>query len=540
MRMRSRVDADPLLRVEELTTEFPGLRAVDGVSFSVARGSIVALVGSSGSGKTVTALSLLRLVREPGRIVAGRVLYGGRDLLLLAEPELRAVRGGRIATVFQDPLTALHPAMRIGDQIAEAIRAHLPLGAKEAATRAVGLLELTGTPLSGERARAFPHQLSSGLRQRATIAMALAADPELLIADEPTTSLDATLQRELLGLFARLRRERGLAMLLITHDLAIAAALADQVLVMDHGQIVERGSPRELLGSPRYPATARLVTSAQALETPAPAPHSGPSRLLELDHVSKRFEGTRQHAVEDVSLHIHAGETLALVGESGSGKTTLGRIAVRLLAPSSGCVRFAGSDLASLDSLALRRVRRELQIIFPDPAAALDPRQRVGAIVGEPLQVHRMVSSERQRTARVVELLEQVGLEALHARRYPHQLSGGQRQRVAIARALATKPRLIVADEPLTALDVTTQAEIIELLARLQATTGLSLLLIAHDLRIVRRLATRVAVMRAGQIVELATAGELYRSPQHPYTRSLLSAAPALEGLGEYPQNAAP
>ena len=523
--MRRYVDSQPLLRVEGLTTEFPGQRAVDGVSFSVARGSIVALVGSSGSGKTVTALSLLRLVREPGRIVAGRVLYGGRDLLRLGEPELRAVRGGRIATVFQDPLGALHPSMRIGDQIAEAIRAHLPVGAQEAAARAVGLLELTGTPLPGERARAFPHQLSSGLRQRATIAMALAAGPEILIADEPTTSLDAILQRELLELFARLRRERGLSMLLITHDLAIAASLADQVLVMDHGQIVERGSPRELLGSPCHPASARLVASTRLLGTPAPEQRPGPSRLLELEHLSKRFKGTQRAAVEDVSLHVDAGETLALVGESGSGKTTLGRMAMRLLAPSSGAVRFAGADLASLAPAALRRVRRELQIIFPDPAAALDPRQRVGAIIGEPLRVHRMVATEEQRMARVVELLEQVGLEARHLRRYPHQLSGGQRQRVAIARALATRPRLVIADEPLTALDVTTQAEIIELLARLQASTGMSLLLIAHDLRIVRRLATRVAVMRAGEIVEQASAEEIYRNSQHPYTRSLLSAA---------------
>ncbi len=523
--MRSCVGADPLLRIEGLTTDFPGHRAVDGVSFSVERGSIVALVGSSGSGKTVTALSLLRLVREPGRVVAGSVWYGGRDLLRLGEPELRAVRGGRIATVFQDPLGALHPSMRIGDQIAEAIRAHLPVGAQEAVARAVGLLALTGTPLPGERARAFPHQLSSGLRQRATIAMALAADPEILIADEPTTSLDAILQRELLELFSRLRRARGLSLLLITHDLAIANSLADQVLVMEHGQIVERGSPGELLGSPRHAATARLVTSTRVLETPSPGPRAVSSRLLEFDRISRRFEGAQRHAVEDVSLHVDAGETLALVGESGSGKTTLGRMAVRLLAPSAGSVRFGGADLASLEPAALRRVRRELQIIFPDPAAALDPRQRVGAIIGEPLRVHRMVATEEQRMARVVELLEQVGLEALHALSYPHQLSGGQRQRVAIARALATRPRLVIADEPLTALDVTTQAEIIELLGRLQAATGMSLLLIAHDLRIVRRLATRVAVMRAGQIVELASADQIYRNPQHPYTRSLLSAA---------------
>lgn len=512
---------------------------MDGVSFSIPRGSILALVGCSGSGKTVTALSLLRLVRAPGRIVGGRVLYGGRDLLQLPERELRSVRGGRIATVFQDPLTALHPAMRIEDQIAETIRAHSPLSAKAAAARAVELLELTGTPSPKERARAFPHQLSSGLRQRATIAMALAGGPELLIADEPTTAVDATLQGELLGLFARLRRERGLAMLLITHDLAIAASLADEILVMHKGRIVEQGKPGALLGSPAHPASGKLVASVVALDAP-PGPSRATSPLLELRRVSKRFGGARTLAVEEASLHVGAGETLALVGESGSGKTTLGRIAVRLLPPTSGSVTFAGTDLASLDALGLRRIRRELQIVFSDPAAALDPRQRVSSIVAEPLEVHRMAPSESEKTSRVLELLGQVGLEALHAERYPHQLSGGQRQRVALARALATKPRLIVADEPLTSLDVTTQVEMVELLARLQQTTGMALLLIAHDLRVVRRLATRIAVMRAGRIVELGRAEELYRNPQHPYTRSLLSAMPPSGRQRTEPRAAAP
>ena len=522
--------ADPLLRVEDLTTEFPGLRAVDCASFSVERGSITAIVGPSGSGKTVLALSLLRLVRAPGRIARGRVLYGGVDLLRLPERQLRAVRGKRIATVFQDPLSALHPAMRVGQQIAEAIRAHLPLDAKAASARAIELLELTGTPLASRRARAYPHELSSGLRQRATIAMALAADPELLIADEPTTALDATLQREMLELFARLRRERGMAMLLITHDLAVAASLADDVLVMDAGAIVEQGRPGGLLGSPRHVATARLLASERILEAVAPPQTGDPSRLLELHRISKGFHGSPDLSVDDVSLHVAAGETLALVGESGSGKTTLGRIALRLLTPDSGSVIFAGKDLASLDGAGLRRARRELQIVFSDPAAALDPRQRICGIVAEPLEVHRLFSSASQKADRVVQLLEEVGLGALHARRYPHQLSGGQRQRVAIARALATRPRLIVADEPLTALDVNSQAGLVELLATLQATTGLALLLIAHDLRIVRRLATRVAVMRAGRIVEVASADDLYRSPQHPYTRSLLSAMTVLSG----------
>ena len=534
------VDSDPLLRVEELTTEFPGLRAVDAVSFSVSRGSVVALVGSSGSGKTMTALSLLRLVRPPGRITGGRVLFRGRDLLRLPESELRTIRGGRIGTVFQDPLTALHPAMRIGTQIAETIRAHLPLDAKSAATRAIELLELCGTPLPAERSRAYPHELSSGLRQRATIAMALAADPELLIADEPTASLDATLQRELLGLFAHLRKERGFAMLLITHDLAIAASLADQVLVMAGGKLVAQGAPRDLLRSPTQGAAARLVASAQALESPPRMPLAASSSLLEVHRVSKRFDGARVFAVEDVSFQIAAGETVALVGESGSGKTTLGRIVVQLLSPTSGSVGFAGSDLASLDAPGLRRTRRELQIIFSDTAGALDPRQRIGDAIAEPLEVHGLVSSELEKRHRVMELLQQVGLEAQHARRFPHQLSGGQRQRVAIARALATNPRLIVADEPLTALDVTTQAEIVELLAKLQETTGLSLLLIAHDLRVVRRLAMRVAVMCAGRIVELSTADEVYRKPQHPYTRSLLSAMPVLGRIDITSRNSTP
>jgi oligopeptide/dipeptide ABC transporter ATP-binding protein len=524
-----------LLHVENLTTDFSTaggvVRAVDGVSFSIPSGKVVALVGASGSGKTVTALSTLRLIREPGRIVAGRVLYRGRDILRMADGELRTVRGGKIATVFQDPLTSLHPAMRICDQIVESIRAHLPVDRHAAAARAIDLLRRVGMPEPALRSREYPHELSSGLRQRAMLAIALAAGPELLIADEPTSYLDATLQAEMLGMFAQLRREQGLAMLLITHDLALAAEIADEVLVMAAGRIAESGSPAELFQHPGQPATTQLVASIRAIEEPGPVHVETAPRLLELRAVSKRFSpaGTAVRGVDEVSLQVGAGETLALVGESGSGKTTLGRIAVGLLRPSSGSVSFDGNEITSLGGRALRRIRRDLQMIFPDAAAALDPRQRIAAAISEPLEVHGMLAPGEQRRNRVLELLEQVGLASALADRFPHQLSGGQRQRVVIARALATNPTLIVADEPLSAVDVTLQAQIVELLAGLRRARGLTFLLVAHDLRVVRRLAMRVAVMHAGRIVEVSRADDLYRDPLHPCTRALVAAMPRFE-----------
>ena len=517
------VEPEPLLCVENLTIGFRGHRAVDGVSFSISRGKVTALVGASGSGKTVIALGLLRLLSKPARIVGGRVRFDGWNLLESSETELRTVRGRRIGMVFQDPSTALHPALRIGVQIAETVRAHFPTSRAVAEARSIELLRMAGMPDAENRARDFPHQLSSGLRQRALIALALTAEPDLLIADEPTAALDATLQAEILATLARLRRERGLAILLITHDLALAGP-ADEILVMERGRIVERGTPAGLLGQPGHAATAALVASARALEVlPEPDDQQRPS-LLSLRNVSKRFSHHRM-AVDDVTLVVGAGETVALVGESGSGKTTLARMALGLLAPTSGSIVFDGTDLAATTGRELRTMRRNLQMIFSDPGAALDPRQSIAAAIGEPLDVHGL---GEQRRERVVQLLENVGLSAALADRYPHQLSGGQRQRVGIARALATRPRLIVADEPFTALDVTTQAQLVELLARLQAQTGLAFLLIAHDLRIVRRLAARVAVMQSGRIVESSAAAELYRAPRHPHTRALLSAVPSL------------
>jgi peptide/nickel transport system ATP-binding protein len=561
----------PLLDVQDLAVAFPGdgawVPAVRGASLAVHRGEMVGLVGESGSGKTLTALSVLRLAPANARITGrvwldGVVKQGGGDgdggdLLALSEKEMRRVRGGRIGFVFQEPMTALDPVYSIGFQIAEAVRAHRRMSRRQALDEAAGLLDRVALPDARRRLADYPHQLSGGQRQRVGIAMALAAGPDLLLADEPTTALDVTLQAQVLDLLARLRAELGLTVLLITHDLGIVAETCDRVAVMHRGEVVETAGVETLFRAPEHAYTRFLLGSLPKAEPLLPHPPGPPlpvagramgegmgvrswvggggeGSLAEAVQLSREFTVRRGllqrthgvlRAVDRVDLTIRRGECLALVGESGSGKTTLGRCLIRLLEPTSGRVVFAGEDLLALRPRPLRALRRRFQMVFQDPYGSLDPRQRVGSILDEPLALHTRLGPA-ERAARIAELLESVGLDPGLAGRLPHELSGGQRQRVGIARALAAGPDLLVADEPVSALDVSVRSQVLDLLADLRARLGLALLFISHDLAAVERLADRVAVLYLGRIVEQASREELFRRPLHPYTVSLLSAVP--------------
>ena len=534
--------SEPLLRVEDLRVELPTddgpVLAVDGISFAVHHGQTLGIVGESGSGKTVSALSVMGLTRLEGARVSGRVLFEGADLLTLSEQRMRALRGNELAIVFQDPLSTLHPLLRVGAQIVEAIHAHREVSKRAAREHAIALLELVGIPEPGRRVEAYPHELSGGMRQRATIAMALANEPKLLIADEPTTALDVTVQAQILALLRRLRQELGMALLLVTHDLGVVSEMAEEVLVMNAGRIVERGPAERVLAAPEHPYTQRLLSSMPTLARPnQPAP--GPTAaepLLEVRDLVKRFPVARGvvferqvahvEAVAGVSFELRRGETLGLVGESGCGKSTTARLILRLLEPSDGQVRFQGHDIAQLRGAALKAARREMQIVFQDPYSSLNPRRSAGSIIGEPFAIHGLHRDRAERRRAVCELMDRVSLSPGHYHRYPHEFSGGQRQRIGIARALALGPKLLIADEPVSALDVSIQAQILELLGELQRELGLALLLISHDLAVVRQMADRVAVMRHGKIVELAPNEALYSSPQHPYTRELLASVP--------------
>jgi peptide/nickel transport system ATP-binding protein len=550
-------EAAPVLVVEDLTIEFPTrrsgagtVRAVDGLGFTLSPGRSLGLVGESGSGKSATALALLGLHRGTSARVGGRVLVDGTDLHAASAAEVRALRGARIAMVFQDPLSSLDPYHTVGDQIAEVYRAHTGAGRRAARTRAVEVLDRVGIADAAHRVNAHPHEFSGGMRQRALIAMALACEPRILVADEPTTALDVTVQAQVLDLLDELRAETGLALVLVTHDFGVVAASADEVLVMQRGRVVEHGPVARVLGAPEAPYTRELIAAVPRIDTPrtvaAPARRSGersdaPSDespdaepLLRVEDLYKHFPAPggfslhRQEpvrAVDGVSLDVHRGEALGIVGESGSGKTTLARMMVRLLRPTSGRVLLDGEDFAALAGGRLRERRRDAQMVFQDPIASLNPRRTVGESVADPLRAHG-AHDDRAVRREVQQLLERVGLEAAHYDRFPHEFSGGQRQRVGIARALVLRPRLVVCDEPVSALDVTTQAQVIRLLAELRAEFGLALVFVAHDLAVVRQVSDRVAVMRRGRVVELADTDTLYDAPQHPYTRSLLAAVP--------------
>ncbi|KNB51816.1 dipeptide ABC transporter ATP-binding protein [Streptomyces caatingaensis] len=534
-----------LVSVEGLSVSFPSaggppVRAVEDLSFALAPGGALGIVGESGSGKSTAAYALLGLHRGTGARVAGTVRVAGHDVTAADEAELRTVRGGVAAMVFQDPLSSLDPYQAVGDQIAEVYRVHHRGASRRAAReRAVEVLDRVGIPDAARRARSRPHEFSGGQRQRALIAMAVACEPRLLVADEPTTALDVTVQAQILGLLRELREETGMGLVLVTHDLGVAAGNVDELLVMRGGRAVESGPVREVLRAPREPYTRDLLAAVPRVEVrrePSPSSSSLPSSpsvsaegpaLIEATGLRQEFGRGRRSvtAVDGVSLTLRAGETVGVVGESGSGKTTLGRMLVRLLRPSGGELRYRGREIGTLGERELRSFRSELQMVFQDPVSSLNPRRSVGESIADPLRAAGR-TSEKEIVARVRDLLERVGLDPDAYHRYPHEFSGGQRQRVGIARALAPSPKVVVCDEPVSALDVTTQAQVVALLGELQRELGLALVFIAHDLAVVRQVSDRVVVMRGGRVLEHGPADAVYERPEHPYTRGLLEAVP--------------
>jgi peptide/nickel transport system ATP-binding protein len=612
-----RSEASPtLLSVEDLHVQFTTsrgvVRAVEGISYTVNRGEVVAIVGESGCGKSVSSLAIMRLLpRATAKIPRGRILLDGRNLLELSDDDMRAVRGREVSMIFQEPMTSLNPVLPVGLQIMEPLFIHLKMTEEQARARAIELLGLVGITDAKRRLDQYPHQFSGGMRQRVMIAIGLACNPKLIIADEPTTALDVTIQAQILELMKDLSRRLGIALVIITHNLGIVARYADRVNVMYAAKIIEQGTADEIFLKSAHPYTVGLMRSVPRLDEPrgtrletieglppdllappagcrfAPrCPHrieicSQPIELrkvisehsaachrveemiagkltlpqqrslhhaadaidhgrsiLDVDHLKKYFsvklqrgglfssETATVRAVDDISFAISPGETLGLVGESGCGKTTVGRVVLKLDDATAGTIRFNGVDIAGLRSGEMRDLRRKIQVIFQDPYSSLNPRMTVGEVIGEPLHVYKLVPDQKRVEERVAELLQQVGLFPYMAERYPHELSGGQRQRVGIARALALEPTFIVCDEPVSALDVSIQGQIINLLEDLQARLGLSYLFIAHDLAVVRHISDRVAVMYLGRIMELADRDELYARPLHPYTKALLDAAP--------------
>jgi peptide/nickel transport system ATP-binding protein len=611
-----RPDAGYLLAVDSLRVHFASSRgivhAVDGVSYGVRRDETVALVGESGSGKSVSALAIMRLLPKTTARVSGRVLFDGKDLLTLPAAEMRALRGRDLAMIFQEPMTSLNPVLSVGLQLTEPLREHLGMGEPQARRRAVELLGQVGITDPEHRLRQYPHQLSGGMRQRVMIAMALACGPKLIIADEPTTALDVTIQAQILDLLRDLSQRLGIALVIITHNLGIVARYADRVNVMYAAEIAEQAAAGPLFATPRHfytlgllrsiprldrRRTARLATieglppdlrapptgcrfaprCAQRIDACANPPRlaeiapdhrsacvrtgdvaataepeaaagvtrrmAAPVPLLEITGLSKHFgvaAGPRVElrtpvvrAVDEVSLEIGRGETLGLVGESGCGKTTIGRLIVGLETPTSGRIRIDGRDISGDAVRDFRGFRRKVQMVFQDPYSSLNPRMTIGAFIAEPLRVHSLAPSRNAARARVTDLLGQVGLYPYMAERYPHELSCGQRQRVGIARALALEPSLIVCDEPVSALDVSIQGQVINLLESLRERLALSLLFISHDLAVVRHISDRVAVMYLGKIMELAERDALYDAPRHPYTQALLDAVPVPDPASE-------
>ena len=527
----------PLLRVDGLKVGFKGAApALDGISFDLGAGETLALVGESGSGKSVTALGILGLLpRSADVAVGGSARLGEAELVGASERALRQVRGNRIAMIFQEPMTALNPLHRVERQIAETLALHRGLEGAAAAARIDALLrEVALVDAEGSTARirrSFPHELSGGQRQRAMIAMALANEPEILIADEPTTALDVTVQEEILGLLARIRRERGMALILITHDLAIVRRTADRVVVMRRGEMMETGTAEEIFRTPRNDYTRMLIASRpRGLPDPVPA---GAAPLLSVRDLAVRYpvKGgllrrvvSHVEAAVGVNFTLRPGETLGLVGESGSGKSSVAAALVRLTT-AEGVVDFAGTDLAKLDQKRLRPLRNRFQIVFQDPFGALSPRMTVGDIVAEGLDVHAPIADRAARRDRIGAALAEVGLDAAMQDRFPHEFSGGQRQRIAIARALILEPELIVLDEPTSALDVSIQAQIVELLRGLQRRRQLAYVLISHDLAVVRALAHKLIVLRQGRVMEQGEAASVMASPETDYTRALIRAA---------------
>jgi microcin C transport system ATP-binding protein len=518
-----------LLDIRNLSVAFGANTVVNDVSFSIAPGEKFALVGESGSGKTVTSLAILRLNQDAQ--YSGQILFDGQDILQRSQNEMRRLRGRDVAMIFQEPMTALNPLFTIGNQIAEVLMLHEGLSGKAAALRAVELLDKTGIPEPARRAMAYPHQLSGGQRQRAMIAMALACRPRLLIADEPTTALDVTIQVQILELLNQLQREENMAVLMISHDLNLVRHFADRVGVMEKGLLVETADTAQLFANPREAYTKKLLAShpEYLLQT---QPAEG-LPLLKAEHVRCHFEiplgwfKKREFvAVDDVSLHLQPGETLGIVGESGSGKSTLGMAMLRLSqARVNGHIDFAGKRISELDSQALRPLRARMQVVFQDPFASLSPRRTIEQIVSEGLALHQPGLSRQEVRRAVAEALDEVGLQPGMMDRYPHEFSGGQRQRIAIARTLVLKPALVLLDEPTSSLDVSVQLQVLRLLAELQRKLGLAYLFISHDLAVIRAMAHRVMVMKDGKVVEAGSTQEVLNAPREEYTQRLLAAA---------------
>ncbi|MCX5242676.1 dipeptide ABC transporter ATP-binding protein [Streptomyces prunicolor] len=514
------------------------VRAVRDVDLDVRPGEVTAVVGESGSGKSTTAHAVTRLLAPNAHIDGGTIRFGRHDLTTLTEAELRTVRGARIGLVPQDPSVSLNPVKRVGEQVAEVLRIHGLATRRSAPAEAIAILDRAGLPDAATRARQYPHELSGGMRQRALIAIALAARPELIIADEPTSALDVTVQRVILDHLQHLTEELGTAILLVTHDLGVAADRAKHLVVMSQGRVVEAGPTRDILDDPQHAYTRRLLASAPSLATARPrTPLAAPAAtetqpLVELRGAVKEFRlpraggGSRTlRAVDDVSFTLHRGQTLALVGESGSGKSTTARLVLRLTDATDGHILFDGEDVTTARGAQARQLRRRGQLVYQNPYASLDPRFSIGEVITEPLRAFK-VGDGASRLARARDLLDRVALPASTLERRPAELSGGQRQRVAIARALALSPDLVVCDEPVSALDVSVQAQVLDLLAELQADTGVAYLFISHDLAVVRQIAHQVAVMRAGRIVETGAPEDLFTHPRHEYTRELLAAIP--------------
>ncbi|MEK4713269.1 ABC transporter ATP-binding protein [Sporosarcina sp. FSL K6-1540] len=533
---------ETVLKVSDLRVSFLGhdkeFEAVRGVSFEVKKGETLGIVGESGSGKSVTARSIMRLLPSPPSYLKdGEIEFQGEDLVQKTEKEMESIRGRDISMIFQDPMTSLNPTIQIGKQIAESLIKHQNLSKRDAKNRTIELLKLVGIRNSEDRFSQYPHEFSGGMRQRVMIAIALACRPTLLIADEPTTALDVTIQAQILNLMKDMQQRFGTSIILITHDLGVVAGMCDRVAVMKDGEIVETGTTEEIFDNPKHSYTKKLLNALPRLDEKK-KPKRTPLRtigiekgkpLLEVKSLKQHFDvgkGNIVKAVDDISFHIKPGETLGLVGESGSGKSTTGRAILRLHEPTDGDVLYQGMAINRLSKNEMKTMRRHMQMIFQDPYSSLNPRFKVLDIIGQALDIHRLSKNKEERKKRVEELLVMVGLEPSHAMRYPHEFSGGQRQRIGIARALAVEPDFIVCDEPLSALDVSIQSQIVELLEDLQHRLGLTYLFIAHDLSMVKHISDRVAVMYAGKIVELAESEELYSNPQHPYTKSLLSAIP--------------
>ena len=571
-----------VLEVQGLTVRFDtserSVVAVKDLGFHVRAGEVLAIVGESGSGKSVTSLSVMRLIEHGGGTIAsGKISFtrrnGGKlDLAKAADSVMRTIRGGEISMIFQEPMTSLNPVFSVGTQVAEAVMLHQGLSHAEAEAEALRMLELVRIPEAKQILKRYPHQLSGGMRQRVMIAMALSCKPSLLIADEPTTALDVTIQAQILQLIRQLQEEMGMAVIFITHDIGVVAEVADRVLVMYHGEAVEEGTCEQIFHNPRHPYTQSLLAAVPRLgsmrgtdepapfpllritdpeaeqlgtadmdETPvdmpepaASAPSVSDGPVLSVDNLITRFDvetgfwgkvKRRVHAVEQVSFNLYPGETLGLVGESGCGKSTIGRSLIGLETPRSGSIVFNGQELTQVSGSQLQKLRRNIQYVFQDPYAALDPRLTVGFSIMEPLLIHK-VCSRQEAERRVGELLERVDLDPAMAVRYPHEFSGGQRQRVCIARALAMNPEIIIADESVSALDVSVRAQIINLLLALQKEFRIAFLFISHDMAVIERVCHRVAVMYLGQIVELGSRRDVFENPLHPYTKRLMSAVP--------------